>query len=515
MLKRWVNLSRDKWFAGGDHNHLIRDGAENKNYGGTPVTLEFAAALMASRGWNYFAVGGGGPWIVQGDTKELQDGRLTQPAITRWNQRFGKHLSLSWNNEIIKSRYGHVWFLGESKLGPTYPYTSRPGDAWWAFYDDSWDPWQTGDKSKSIGPLRSALWDLPPVFDCIKSWQESGLISIYAHPTRTFMIGENRVSNIAVEFPFDLLTGAPVGGLAVMGDSPNHPRDQALWSAALNEGYQVPGIAENDTVFGRDSIRLNPHVTYTHVPAMPDHFDLSKLTEAMGSGRNFVSSGAFCTLEADGIYRIGDTVLDDGQPHSLDIHAWASSDPLDTIESLEIVANGKVVDRVHAATGKREFTGKVSVVGAKWVLAKVICRNHNAVAITNPIYFRTHDELKTPAPLSVTVSGRVTLGGSGVPAEILVSAWGKEIARSRAGDDGAYRLEEVPLAAHLAFKFKNATRETSILFSDPEIVALHAKIWATDFVDAPDALGGVFPPEIFALLRDAAKHVTVNLDLGG
>jgi hypothetical protein len=493
-LRRWVDFRKDGWFAGGDHNHLNRDGAKDKNYGGTQVTLEFAAALHASRGWAYYFSGGGGPWIVDGNAQPLHNGRRTEAAAAQWNAKYGAQLHLGWNNEILKTRYGHVWFVGACASGPTYPYTDKPGDAWWSFYDDSWDPWQTGDRSKPIGPYRSGLWDLPPTYDCIRSWRDRGLASIYAHPTRTFMIGKNRVSNIAVGLPFDLLAGAPVGGIAVMGDAPDHPQDQALWFAALNEGFRLAGVAENDTVYGSPDIRVGPHVTYTHVPDMGPAFDPAKLAAALAEGRNFMSSGAFCTIRAEGAV--------------VEVRAWASADPADAIDVLEVVANGRTLARFAEASGKREFVGRVRASPAKWAIAKVVCRNKSAVAITNPVYFGD-----PPAPLTATVKGRATSAGSGVPAEIVVSAWGKEVARSKAAADGTYRLENVPLAARLTFAHGGVSAERVILFHDPAIAEIHARVWSTEFVGKPDSLAGVFPPDFFNVLRRMAKDVTLDAEL--
>lgn len=505
-LKRWVDLRKDGWVCGGDHNHLIRDGAGDKNYGKTSVTLEFAASLHASRGWSYYSAGGGGPWILEANPKqEIHNGKRTEAAAAAWNKKYGEHLHLWWNNEILKTRYGHVWFLGQCASGPTFPYTEKPGDAWWSFYDDSWDPWQTGDRTKPIGPYKSSLWALPPVFDCLQSWRERGLVAIYAHPTRTFRIGKNSISNIAVEFPFDLLAGAPVGGLAVMGDDPNHSFDQALWFAALNEGYRVPGVAENDTVFGADSIRVGPHVTYTHAPGP---FDLAKTAAALAAGRNFASSGAFCILRADGKYEMGDQAPAAAK-HEFEIQAWASADPNDAIDSLEIVADGKVVERVAAASGKREYRGKVSAPAAKWAIAKVICRNRGAVAIANPIYFD-----KAPEPLTSTVKGRVTKDGNGAAAEIVVSVWGKEVARGKSAADGGYKLDKVPLAAHLKFALWSSTVDRTILMNDPRIAELQRKIWSTEFAGKEGSLGGAFPADYFRVLRDLAKETTIDADLG-
>ncbi len=502
-LKRWVDLRKEGWVCGGDHNHLIRDGAGDKGYGKTSVTLEFAAALHASRGWSYYSAGGGGPWIQDANPKqELHNGKRTEAAAAAWNRKYGDLLHLWWNNEILKTRCGHVWFLGECASGPTYPYTEKPGDAWWSFYDDSWDPWQTGDRTKPIGPFKSSLWEIPPVFDCVNSWRDRGLISIYAHPTRTFRIGKSPISNIAVEFPFDLLAGAPVGALAVMGDDPNHAQDQALWFAALNEGYRVPGVAENDTVFGGDSIRVGPHVTYTHAPGP---FDLAKTAAALGAGRNFASSGAFCILRADGTYEMVDTAPP-AATHEFEIHAWASSDPNDAIDRLEIVADGNVVETVAAASGKREFQGKVAAATAKWAIAKVICKNRSAVAIANPIYFGP-----APEPLTSTVTGRATKGGSGVATEIVVHHWGKEVSRGKSGADGPYRLQNVPLAAHLEF---GGTLDRNILFHDARIADLQRRIWSTEFAGKPDSLGGAFPPDYFRMLRDLSKTATIDVDLG-
>jgi hypothetical protein len=494
-LKRWVNLRKEGWYAGGDHNHLNREGTKDKNYGKTQVTMEFAASLLASRGWSYYSAGGGGPWVVDANpTQELHGGRRTEASAEAWNKKYGGHLHLGWNNESIKGRFGHVWVLGAKMEGLTYPFTDKPGDAWWSFYDDSWDPWQTGDKSKPLGPFKSSQWDNPPVFDCIKGWRDRGILSIYAHPTRTFFIGKSRVSNIAAEFPFDLLAGAPVGGLAVMGDAPDHAGDQALWFTALNEGYRVPGFAENDIVFGDADIRSGPHVTYAHVPDMGTTIDLAKIVDALGAGRSFMSSGAFCILEA--------------QKDGLSIRAWASADPNDAIDRLEVIADGKVAQSVEAARGKREWKGSVPVRGAKWAIAKVVCRNKSAVGIANPVYFTP----AAPGPLKATVSGKATQGGKGVPAEIVVSAWGKEVSRAKANADGTYRVE-APLAAHLTFTQDGKSVEKVILWDDPEFHAIHFGIYSTSHVGQPSVMSDCMPGDIFERLRARAKSVAIDADL--
>jgi hypothetical protein len=491
-LKRWVDLRKEGWYAGGDHNHLNREGTADKNYGKTQVTMEFAAAMLASRGWSYYSAGGGGPWIVDG-SKELHGGLRTQAAADAWNKKYGEHLRLGWNNEAIKGRYGHVWVLGAKMEGLTFPYTPKSGDAWWSFYDDSWDPWQTGDKSKELGPYKSSQWANPPVFDCIKSWRDQGILSIYAHPTRTFKIGKNLVSNIAAEFPFDLLAGAPVGGLAIMGDHPDHKEDQALWFAALNEGYRVPGFAENDMVFGSPDPRVGPHVTYANVPDMGATVDLGKIVDALGAGRCFASSGAFCMVE-----------LAKG---ALSIRAWASADPNDTIELLEIIADGKA-EPVAAAAGKREWRGSVPVKASKWALVKVLCKNKGAVAITSPVYFAP-----PPAPILATVTGRVRVTDeNNGPGEIIVSVWGKEVSRTKANADGTYRLQ-APLAAHLTFKSNLKTVEKVLLWDDPEFHAIHFGIYSTSHVGKPGMLSDCLPADIFQRLHLRAAAVVIDADL--
>lgn len=504
-LKRWVYFRTQGWVAGGDHNHLIRDGAGDKNYGKSSVTMEFAAALHASRGWTYYYAGGGGPWILDANPKqELHNGKRTEAAAAAWNQKYGEHLRLWWNNEALKTRYGHVWIMGQSKTGPTYPYTEKSGDAWWSFYDDSWDPWQTGNRAQPIGPYKSSLWPLPPVFDCIQSWRERGLIAIYAHPTRTFRIGKNLVSNIAVEFPFDLLAGAPVGGLVINGDMPNSGDDYMLWFAALNEGYHVPGFSENDTVFGGDSIRANPHVTYTYAPGP---FDFAKTAAAAAEGRNFASSGAFCTLQADGKYGMGDTAPD-APKHEFEVRAWASADPADTIELVEITVDGWPAWHFDDAKGKREFTGKASIPASKWAIVKVLCKNANVMAVTNPIYFGS----KKPEPVFSTVKGRVTVKGEAQPADIVVTLWGKEFSRAKTKADGTYRLDGVPLAAHLTFSNGTSSIDRTILFHDPRISALQEQIWSTQFT-GKGGVGDVFPTDYFKMLRDLAKETTLDAEL--
>lgn len=494
-LGRWVNLRKEGWVAGGDHNHLTREGSENKNYGGTPVTVEFAAAAMASRGWSFYAAGGGGPWILEEGRQTVHGGRRTEAACEAWNRRYGGHLTLWWNNEEIKSRYGHVWFLGRAGRGITWPYSDRPADGWWSLYDGRFDTWQQGDVTKPLPAFQNDDGDLPPVFDCVKSWRDQGFISVYAHPTRTFHIGKNRVTNIAVSFPFDLLAGAPVGGLVIMGDHYEHAEDQALWFAALNEGFRVPGLAENDTAFGRPDIRLNPYVTYTHLESAAGTLDLARVAEAVGAGRNFVSSGAFCMLRREG--------------SSLRVRAYASADPADALESLELVGDGRPFHQVEAARGKRSYEGTVPLrADKKWVIAKALCKKSGVAAITNPVYFG-----RPPGPLRAAVSGKVTRGGKGVPAEVVVLSWGKEVARGRAAADGSYALEGVPISAHLRFSHEGSGATRVLFFDDPEFKAIHERIFRTEFVGAPGALAGCFPPDFFALLRRMAAEVTIDAEL--
>ncbi|HXG59818.1 MAG TPA: CehA/McbA family metallohydrolase [Planctomycetota bacterium] len=514
-LRRWVNLRRRGWVAGGDHNHLIREGSHNKNYGGASVTLEFAAAAMASRGWAYFAAGGGGPWVFDGNgscdarddnNRTVHAGGRTQAACDAWNQRYGRHCTLAWNNEQIKGRYGHVWLLGRGPL--TYPYTDKPADGWWTFYDDPFEKWQTQGRPGPLGPYRSPEWELPPIYDCLKAWRDQGWIGIYAHPTRSFSVGPHRVSNLAASFPFDLLAGAPVGGLAVMGDHYEHPEDQALWFAALNEGFRVPGVAENDTPFGREDIRRDPYVTYTLLPDASGPVDVGEAARAVAAGRNFVSSGAFLLVRADGVLLPGDTAPRGRADHTLEIEAYASADPGDAIERLEIIADGKPVRLIEEARGRREYRGAVPFRAERWAIAKLLGRVRGVAAITNPIYFAD-----PPAPLHATISGRVTLQGKGAPAEIAVSVWGREERRARAAADGTYRLENVPLAARLSFAYEGATASKAPFFDDPEFRALHHRIYTLEFVGAPGALAGGFPPDIFARIRARARAAVLDAEL--
>ncbi|MBN1421150.1 MAG: carboxypeptidase regulatory-like domain-containing protein [Planctomycetes bacterium] len=521
-LARWLRLRDEGWYAGGDHDHLNRDGSSDKNYGGTSVTMEFAAAAMASRGWDYFACGGGGAWIVDGsgacdavdaNNRTFQRGFETEPAAAAWNRRYGDRCFLWWNNEHVKGRFGHLWILGAPSSGIRFPYTDEDASAYWSFYDENWDPWQT-DKDRPIGPYASRLGPLPPNFDCIRAWSDAGWTVIYAHPTRSWTSDGVHWSNIACAFPFDLLAGAPVGGFAVMGDRFDHPGDQALWFAALDEGFQVPGIAENDTVFGRPGIRAAPYTTFTCVPDMGERFDLAKLARAMARGRNVLSSGAFCAIDLDGTHRIGDTARA-GVAHRLRIRAWASSDPGDAIAGLVVIAGGRTIADIEDARGRRTFETSIDLApgNARWLIAKVLCARKPAAAITNPIYLRREGEPPSPGPLRASVTGRVTAAGRGIPAAITVTCWGREVLRARANDDGRYALPDVPVAAHLRFEHEGAAAERTIFLDDPDYRRIHHEIYGTKYVGTPGALGGCFPPDIFAQLRDMARHVVIDVDL--
>jgi len=100
------------------------------------------------------------------------------------------------------------------------------------------------------------------------------------------------VSNIAVAFPFDLLAGAPVGGLAIMGDDPITRRTRRSGSPPER---RLPGSGSRGERHGLRFARDPPnlHVTYTHVGDQGP-VDLAKAAASIGAGRNFASSGAFC-----------------------------------------------------------------------------------------------------------------------------------------------------------------------------------------------------------------------------
>lgn len=380
VLRRWVNLRRRGWVAGGDHNHLIREGSHNKNYGGTSVTLEFAAAAMASRGWSYFAVGGGGPWVFSGD---------------------GACDARDDNNQTV-----HAGGRAQAAC-----------DAW-------------------------------------------------------------------------------------------NPEDQALWFAALNEGFRVPGLAENDTPFGREDIRRDPYVTYTLLPDASEPVDLGRVAGAIAAGRNFVSSGAFLLVRADGRLGPGDADPGGRADHTLEIEAYASADPTDAIDRLEVIADGKSARLIEEARGRREYRGTVPFRAERWAIVKLLGRVRGVAAITNPIYFA-----EPPPPLQAAISGRVTRRKAGVPAEIVVTAWGREVRRLRAAADGTYRLEGVPLACRLSFAHEGAAVSKVPLFDDPELRDLHRKIYSLEFVGAPGALGGCFPPDIFGRIRARARAVAIDAEL--
>ena len=142
-------------------------------------------------------------------------------------------------------------------------------------------------------------------------------------------------------------------------------------------------------------------------------------------------------------------------------------------------------------------------------LVKVICSKRGGAAIANPIYFRKPGRPASPEPLKAVVSGKVL---PPAPAEIVVTAWGKEVSRVKAGADGSYRLE-APLAAHLRFSHGGKSAEKSIFFDDPDLRALLHRVYSTDFVGTPGAVGNAFPPGIFGTLRELAKDVTIDADL--
>ena len=96
----------------------------------------------------------------------------------------------------------------------------------------------------------------------------------------------------------------------------------------------------------------------------------------------------------------------------------------------------------------------------------------------------------------------------------MVSVWGKEVSRGKTAADGRYKLENVPLAAHLAFTTAGSTVDRTILLHDARISDLQQKIWSTEFAGKEGSLGSAFPADYFKMLRDLAKETTIDAELG-
>lgn len=163
---------------------------------------------------------------------------------------------------------------------------------------------------------------------------------------------------------------------------------QELYYRVLNSGFRIlpsaggaSGVLPNPVGYNRQYVYVAKELTY------------NKWFEALKKGRTFVTNGPLLLCKADG--QLPGTVFSSRK--KMQITITGSIQSRDSIESIELIRNGKVDKRLSAANlSNHQFSTAVDFDKSGWFLVRVICRvpDNFRFASTAPFYVEIGKEKK-------------------------------------------------------------------------------------------------------------------------
>ena len=393
-MERRTPLRALGWYGGDNHDHMI--------HGERTIEVDFDYVALAARaeGLDYLSVTN--HWNSPDVSPEAMD-RLCARAST-------SEFRLLWNLEAPKNYWkgdaghciGHGWTLG---MGG-----------------------RTADGRDAIQELMAmSAWDYEsekatfPNFESHALIHELGGIVSYTHPHRWWWgkwggkgiypeVEKMRISNMAVELPFDTVAGPTYDTIDIMMQPEEREtarRAQELWFMLLNHGYRIAATASSDTTFDRPGGGVPGKVrVYTR---LEDRFSADGLSRAMKRGRSFVTSGPLVLFEIGG-YEPGEVVRAEARrKRMLRVRAWGSGAAGSQLLRVELIRNGEVARSWEPANREDEFavTEEMTEGGTAWYVIRCFGQADTQVAITNPVYFEGAD-YRAPTVAAARVSGTVT-----------------------------------------------------------------------------------------------------------
>ena len=472
QLRPWIDLHGLGYFCGESHNHINH-----------PTPPEDVVLYCRALGLDYVNVCQG--WMHARDENARTSGRQMAEALERHST---EDFALHFGAERPKTRYGHVWWWN---LAPF----ERPFGEYDGWHDSNYFA-VSGSITEDVADIRARFPfhnELP--FKTWKRYRDRGAACAIAHPTSWWTDNDDATliaTNIAAELPFALLAGDLVDAMVVMGYDPEQVFYQNTWFHVLNEGYDLPAVAETD-----GSLRGRHHIGQLlgYVRTPDGRYSQAGIIEGVRRGRVVVSSGPFVTLTADdGAHQTGDHVPAGGEPHELLVRAWSSPKPDEFISYVVIFRNGEIFRKIDL-TAERARRWETSIAVTEhderaWYVAKVygstwpredvffdvmeycrLCerephfeyaREIREVAFTNPIYFVPVGWAR-PKPVTCDCTLRVVTG-----AAVRVLNYDEELATYVADGSGVVRCEMPPTAeVEVSAPGRRTVRKSIFLDYDP------------------------------------------------
>lgn len=324
-LSRWIDMSQQGWYSGDLHLHLERTGDND----------DLLFTLTSARDIKYgFLLSMNTKGYDQGGEFEswLQAKGLGDPS----NAKKGPY-HLSSGQEYRPQSLGHVSIV----LGEGYvPGLGRSEDI---------------NESPSLSLIADQAHEL------------NGYIGLlhggYDH---------READRLGLEGKMDFLELLQFGGYRGLG--------LEGWYDFLNLGYRWPIVGSSDFPYTRE---LGDCLTYVRSETEPTP---RGFVEQVSAGAGFVTSGPMLFLEVDG-RSPGEFLTFQGKARvEVDVEVRVLS-PIYPVRYLEIIQDGRVVEREYAPTGRArwELTSTLSVSASGWIAARAY-GDAGTDAHTNPVY---------------------------------------------------------------------------------------------------------------------------------
>lgn len=307
--------------------------------------------------------------------------------LARVNDLAGGDTWFYLDNESPKGRFGHLWWIGWNYDHPA-----------WHDNDQVWDAWMVQQATPEQDGQPEPMPYVRRAYSQIVAEQRSaGALGFWAHPTSWWRGDRGQfITNIATELPAHLVADGGADGMVVMGYDAWRPQYFDLWTALLDRGWRLPGVAEMDMGLSGDTLDVRSAVMLTHVHLGERPWSLSALAEAFRGGRLYASTGPFLELSVDGSPMGSAVATAPQRKHTVRLVAWAKDfgEPLGCVEL--IGRGGQVLwraDDFAGGTATLELPGTAErsyllarAFGAGESPGRVHWRDIRKVAIANPVY---------------------------------------------------------------------------------------------------------------------------------
>jgi hypothetical protein len=341
-LQRWTHMSRQGFWSADVHIHANYTSPHHQVIGPRDVRLQVTGEDLNYG--NMMVANSGGAFIHDRQYFEAKAHRLSNP----------EHF-IYWNEENRSSAYGHMCFMGLTKLVEPF-YNGFKDTPYWDDYPANY-------------PLAQQVFD------------QGGAVS-YAHPG---MIPAFDRASIK-ELPVDLALGQQTA-MDVLSNN-DETATTEMWYRLLNCGFRV-GISAGTDAFTNVADHYIAGGGRVYVQIGPK-FDYPAWLKGFREGRSFASNGPVISLKVNEKQPGSEIQLD--APAEVNVQATIRTQtPLD---SVQLIVNGKPV-HTAASAGKNSFEikHKLPVTESSWIAVRALGPPHRLVlndtgafAHTSPVY---------------------------------------------------------------------------------------------------------------------------------